>query len=43
MNKYRHGDLSNNEVLSSGTKLIDTNNIEYRKLTVLSGQVESTF
>ena len=43
MNKYRHGDLSNNEVLSSGTKLIDTNNIEYRKLTVLSGQVQSTF
>ena len=36
----RHGDFSNNEVLSSGTKLIDTNNIEYRKLMALSGQAD---
>lgn len=36
----RHGDATNHEVLSSGTKLVDTNNLEYRKLTVLSAQVD---
>lgn len=39
-NPRQGGNQLNNDVLSSGTKLIDTNNIEYRKLTFPAEKVD---
>ena len=39
-NPRQGGNQLNNDVLSSGTKLIDTNNIEYRKLTIPAERID---
>merc|ERR1711953_994730 len=39
-NPRQGGNQHNNDVLSSGTKLIDTNNIEYRKLTTPAERID---